>query len=316
MSTDTTVDQSTRVEQRICNLEDQKALVVEDLLNEKKRLAAVRRAVRLLHLVLQVRGAADRLPLPDVAIVMLAPAMLMGVVFILFDVATGSRTLSAIGACSVGIAAVFFLREALLRKSHEQLSRRLSDARREISELLPNVARIEDVLREIKLELGDARAELQQCNATLEQQRLAAAKAEPLARLYARNWRAMRDIPFENYLEEVCIALGYSVETTNVSGDQGVDLVVTRGVLRMAIQVKGYHNSVGNAAVQQAFAGMAFYECDACAVITNSRFTTGAIELAESTNCLLIHEDNFREFVMGRLPLFGDVQCGPSVSGD
>ena len=109
---------------------------------------------------------------------------------------------------------------------------------------------------------------------------------------------------------------GYSVETTNVSGDQGVDLMVTRGVLRMAIQVKGYHNSVGNAAVQQAFAGMAWYECDACAVITNSRFTTGTIELAESSNCLLIHEVNFREFVMGRLPLFGNVQCDPSVSGD
>ena len=76
-------------------------------------------------------------------------------------------------------------------------------------------------------------------------------------------------------------------------------IAVRQGV-KIAIQVKGYHNSVGNSAVQEAFAGKSHYKCQHCAVITNSRFTSGTVELARSTGCILVHEDNFREFVMGR----------------
>jgi hypothetical protein len=53
--------------------------------------------------------------------------------------------------------------------------------------------------------------------------------------------------------------------------------------------------------VQEAFTGMAHYRCDGCAVVTNSQFTSSAISVAESTNCLLVHEGNFREFVFGEL---------------
>ena len=45
---------------------------------------------------------------------------------------------------------------------------------------------------------------------------------------------------------------------------------------------------------------MAFYNCDSAAVITNSRFTRGAIDLAERNNCVLIGEDEIPDFVMGR----------------
>lgn len=113
----------------------------------------------------------------------------------------------------------------------------------------------------------------------------------------------MRGVELEQYLEEVFTLLGYAVEATRTTGDQGIDLIVVRGNLRIAIQVKGYFNSVGNAAIQEAYAGMAHYKCHRCAVITNSRFTSGAVELAKSTRCLLIHEDNFRAFVFGEIDL-------------
>ena len=86
-----------------------------------------------------------------------------------------------------------------------------------------------------------------------------------------------------------------------MTGDQGVDLVVEKGVSRYAIQAKGYHNSVGNGAVQAAVAGMAHYRCNACAVITNSRFTVSAEELALSNLCKLIGEDQIPALVLGRL---------------
>ena len=55
--------------------------------------------------------------------------------------------------------------------------------------------------------------------------------------------------------------------------------------------------------IQEAFAGMAHYKCHACAVITNSRFTSSAVALAKSTNCRLIDEECFRDFVMGRIEI-------------
>ena len=121
--------------------------------------------------------------------------------------------------------------------------------------------------------------------------------------LLKENWRAMRDVEWEQFLARAFRLLGATVETTRVTGDQGVDLVVEKGVSRYAIQAKGYHNSVGNGAVQAAVAGMAHYRCNACAVITNSRFTSSAEVLAASNRCKLIGEEQIPALVLGRLGL-------------
>jgi HJR/Mrr/RecB family endonuclease len=131
--------------------------------------------------------------------------------------------------------------------------------------------------------------------------------------LYRRPWRDLRADGFEAFLAEVFETLGYEVEQTGQSGDQGVDLIVAKHGFRMAIQAKGYSGSVGNTAVQEAFTGMAHYRCDGCAVVTNSQFTPSAISVAESTNCLLVHEGNFREFVFGEL-VFVESGSGSSAT--
>jgi HJR/Mrr/RecB family endonuclease len=124
-------------------------------------------------------------------------------------------------------------------------------------------------------------------------------KREQLLRF---NWKAMRGDEWEAYLADVFVLLGAKVQRTGRSGDQGVDLIVEINGRRYAIQTKGYVNSVGNAAVQQAVAGRAFHMCNCCAVITNSRFTQGAIDLAACNNCLLVGEDDIHSLVLGKLP--------------
>jgi restriction system protein len=123
------------------------------------------------------------------------------------------------------------------------------------------------------------------------------------AMLLQRNWKAMRDDEWEDYLAEVCRTLGARVERTGRSGDQGVDLIVEFGDRRIAVQAKGYFHSVSAAAVQQSVAGMAYYNCNACAAITNSRFTPGAKQLADCNRCKLIGEEEFPDFVMGRITI-------------
>jgi restriction endonuclease Mrr len=129
--------------------------------------------------------------------------------------------------------------------------------------------------------------------------------------LYQRPWREMRADDFEGFLAEVFATLGYDVEQTGQSGDQGVDLIVAKHGRRVAIQAKGYSGSVGNSAVQEAYTGMAHYRCHGCAVVTNSTFTPAAVSLADSTQCILIHEENFRAFVFGDLTLTAVASATP-----
>ena len=95
-------------------------------------------------------------------------------------------------------------------------------------------------------------------------------------------WRSLVSIDFENFLSDVFIGLGFEVQTTKASGDQGVDLVLTKSELRIAVQAKGYpHSTVGNDAVMQVVAGMNHYRCARCVVVTNSTFTRAAVELGD-----------------------------------
>lgn len=73
---------------------------------------------------------------------------------------------------------------------------------------------------------------------------------------------------------------------------------------RIAIQAKGWSNPVSNSAVQEVVAGMRVYSCNACAVVTNSRFTASAKELAAHNQCKLIDETDFPRFVMGEIRLW------------
>lgn len=120
-------------------------------------------------------------------------------------------------------------------------------------------------------------------------------------RLLAIDWRSLRGIPFEDFLSDVFRLLGYSVQTTRASGDQGADLIIERGGRRLAVQAKGYANSVGNAAIQEVYAGQAFYQCHGCVAITNSSFTTSAKAIAAKVNCTLIDSSSIPDLIRGQL---------------
>lgn len=80
---------------------------------------------------------------------------------------------------------------------------------------------------------------------------------------------------------------GYEVRKTPVTGDQGVDLIVTHNDKKCAIQCKFYSGSVGNKAVQEVIAGRDFYDCDFGIVCSNSSYTKSARQLAHSQSISL-----------------------------
>jgi HJR/Mrr/RecB family endonuclease len=119
--------------------------------------------------------------------------------------------------------------------------------------------------------------------------------------LLSMDWRMLRGIPFELFLRDIFEELGFKVQMTKASGDQGVDLIAERQELRLAVQAKGFAESVGNAAVQQAHAGMAFYSCNRCVVVTNSTFTAAATELAHRIGCVLVDGFQIHDLILGKV---------------
>ena len=71
------------------------------------------------------------------------------------------------------------------------------------------------------------------------------------------------------------------IEVTKSSGDQGVDVLAFKHGKKYGIQCKYYTHPVGNKAVQEAYAGANFYDCEKVIVMTNVTFTKSASELAQ-----------------------------------
>lgn len=81
---------------------------------------------------------------------------------------------------------------------------------------------------------------------------------------------------------------GFSkIKVTRASGDQGIDILAYKKGKKYGIQCKYYSRPVGNKAVQEAFTGAKFYDCDVAVVLTNNTFTSSAQNLAKKTDVLL-----------------------------
>ena len=98
----------------------------------------------------------------------------------------------------------------------------------------------------------------------------------------------MSGYEFEEFLMDLYIRMGYTVNHTKLSGDQGADLIVTKFGESTAVQAKNYQGSVGNNAIMQVVAAKGYYNCDEAAVVASSEFTRSASELAASNKVELI----------------------------
>ncbi len=102
----------------------------------------------------------------------------------------------------------------------------------------------------------------------------------------------MSGIDFEYWVADQLRECGWHTWVSPSKGDQGIDIIATRWFTRIGIQCKRYKGSVGNAAIQQVFAGKAYYRLDAAAVITTGYYTKSAKDLARKTNVMLLTIDD------------------------
>ena len=97
-------------------------------------------------------------------------------------------------------------------------------------------------------------------------------------------------VQFEEIMESLLNANGYSdAHVTGKAGDQGGDILTYDDDEKLIIQAKNYSldRKVTNSAVQEVLGAIAYYGADKGIVVTNSFFTSSAIELAEVNNITL-----------------------------
>jgi restriction system protein len=107
----------------------------------------------------------------------------------------------------------------------------------------------------------------------------------------------MDPIAYEHMVADRLRDLGWETRLTKGSGDQGIDVIAELREKRVVIQCKRYSSSIGNAAVQEAYAGKAFEDADYAAVVSNAKYTPGARSLADSTRVIVLHHDELSQSV-------------------
>ncbi|MFP4698580.1 MAG: restriction endonuclease [Eubacteriales bacterium] len=108
----------------------------------------------------------------------------------------------------------------------------------------------------------------------------------------------MSGYEFEDFVVKIFNTLGYSVEETKRSNDQGADLFATRYGQKIVIQAKNYKDNVGNSAIQQVLTAKRFYGCDQAMVITNRLYTPSAKELAEASEVKLVDRNELQKMAI------------------
>lgn len=102
----------------------------------------------------------------------------------------------------------------------------------------------------------------------------------------------MPGIKFETFMGGILRKIGYEVEVTKASGDNGADIIAKDKFKKYAIQCKRYTGNVGFDAVKEAHTAKDIYDCDVGVVLTNvENFTKEAIENSRKLNVLLWNRD-------------------------
>ncbi len=101
----------------------------------------------------------------------------------------------------------------------------------------------------------------------------------------------MTPTEYEYFCADILISQGLDARVTKQSGDQGVDIVTydLDNKPYCVYQCKLYSSPVGNKAVQEIFAAKQHLGARYAVVVSNNIFTKSAIELASTTNVLLLH---------------------------
>ena len=124
--------------------------------------------------------------------------------------------------------------------------------------------------------------------ARLEAERARKAAERTKRRKTREHWETLRGIRFEQELAALYRHMGYQVQSTPKSGDQGIDLILTKGSKSTIVQCKGQKNRATPAMVRELVGSRVDYDADRAVLACTAGFTQGAIGFAKRNQISLI----------------------------
>uniref|UniRef100_A0A1D9GB45 Restriction endonuclease type IV Mrr domain-containing protein n=1 Tax=Moorena producens (strain JHB) TaxID=1454205 RepID=A0A1D9GB45_MOOP1 len=102
---------------------------------------------------------------------------------------------------------------------------------------------------------------------------------------------------FKKFMAKLFKQLGYQVKRTPATADYGADLVIQKGDIKAVVQAKIKQGSVGIKAVQEVTGAIGYYQANLGLVITNSKFTEPAKNMAASNKIGLFDRDDLKKII-------------------
>ena len=102
------------------------------------------------------------------------------------------------------------------------------------------------------------------------------------------HWMSMSGSEFEQELGTLYRHLGYRVETTPISGDQGIDLVLRKNGQTTVVQCKSHQKPVGPAVARELYGSMVASRADNAILACTGGFTRGVEQFVRGKPITLI----------------------------
>ena len=174
-----------------------------------------------------------------------------------------------------------------------RLGMRIREANRSANRIDLKIERYEDSKAAYLKAQYEIERERYQVQRTAERKRLEAERARQAAEQAERRkridyWRSMRDIQFERELATLYRHLGYQVQLTPKSGDDGVDLILTKDGQSTVVQCKGQKDRATPKMVRELLGSRVDRGADHAVLACTAGFTQGVVRFAKRNNINLI----------------------------
>ncbi len=133
---------------------------------------------------------------------------------------------------------------------------------------------LNDIFKTLKVPYADFLTNIlsSSLNKSKTEKNVALLQKKPINRI---NWQQ-----FEQLIQWFFEKQGYKVQKTKKSHDQGADLIIERNNEKIVVQIKKQKKTTGNKAVQEVHAAKGYYQANRAIVITSSRYSKPARQLA------------------------------------
>ena len=191
----------------------------------------------------------------------------------------------AVGGAVAGVSSLFQLTLVNLKKSRLLKSPVVSRIKQyEEAQATYNEAQSEASKAQQEADRQQQEAESQHRES--ERAKQAALRAEQRKR--QQFWERLGGIEFERELGNLYRAIGYHVQSTPVSGDQGVDLILRKNGQTTVVQCKAQKRPASPAVIRDLYGSMHHFKADNAILACTGGFSDNVIEFARDKPIKLI----------------------------